>query len=141
MCRPLQRGRAIHGGRVDVHTLTHQRPHRAKIPFAGGIDKGLSPRSAEARDDDERQNKKAAHDVLENTLQSDHTSARRPVLSPMCSSSTPTLSSRLRPRFMSGVSSGYLRWRLPFKRPEPPPTRNTGRLWTLWRSPSPSVAP
>src|SRR5437763_1499771 len=49
-----------------------------------------------------------------------------PVLSPRLSMETPALSSSVKRRFVIGVRSGYLMWRPPLSRPEPPPMTRFG---------------
>ncbi len=53
-------------------------------------------------------------------------SSSRPVLSPMRSSRTPSVSSSVRWRLASGVSLGYRMCRPPFRWPDAPPARSSG---------------
>src|SRR5437879_13709332 len=64
-----------------------------------------------------------------------------PVLSPSFSVGTPRRLSIVSCRFVSGVCSGYTRWRPPLRVPAPPPTSSVGSGPWVWRSPLLLVAP
>src|SRR5439155_9734562 len=57
-----------------------------------------------------------------------------PVLSPSFSAGTPRRLSIVSWRFVSGVCSGYTRWRPPLRVPPPPPTISVGSGRWGWRS-------
>jgi small GTP-binding protein len=61
-------------------------------------------------------------------------SLNSPVLSPSFSACTPRRFSIVSCRLVSGVCSGYTRWRPPLSMPEPPPTSSVGSGPWLWRS-------
>ena len=51
-----------------------------------------------------------------------------PVLSPTRSTGTSSLFSKVRYRFVNGVSSGYRMWRFPLSRPAPAPAKEERQL-------------